>query len=40
MDVDGLRDYVRREYLVGDRIQVNLLREGKRLSLPMTLQTR
>jgi predicted metalloprotease with PDZ domain len=30
--------HVRRNYLVGDRITLNLLRDGKRLNLPYTLQ--
>jgi S1-C subfamily serine protease len=38
MDVNGFRRYVSREYLAGDRVQVNVLRDGKRLSLPLTLQ--
>jgi S1-C subfamily serine protease len=37
-DSDALRDHVRRHYLVGDRIQVNVLRDGKRLNLPLTLR--
>jgi S1-C subfamily serine protease len=38
MNADGFRRYVGREYLVGDRVTVNVLREGKRLSLPLTLR--
>ena len=38
MSVDGLPRYVQRSYLVGDRVQVDLLRGGKRLSLPLTLR--
>ena len=30
--------YVRRSYLVGDRVTINLIRDGKRLNLPMTLR--
>lgn len=38
MDAFGLDRYVHRAYLVGDRIQVNILRDGKRLRLPLTLR--
>jgi hypothetical protein len=38
MDAGDLYQYVRREYLVGDEVRVNLLRGGKRLSLPVTLR--
>ena len=38
MDAYGLDRYVRREYLVGDRVTINVLRDGKRLSLPLTLR--
>src|SRR5262249_50128869 len=31
-------EHVRRHYLVGDRVTVNILRDGKRLELPLTLQ--
>jgi serine protease Do len=34
-----LREYVSREYLVGDRVEVDVLRGGKRLSLPFTLRS-
>lgn len=37
MDVIDFLTYVRRNYLIGDRVTVNLLRAGKRLNLPMTL---
>jgi S1-C subfamily serine protease len=37
-DVWGLQALVRREYLVGDRVTVNVLRDGKRLDLPLTLR--
>ncbi|MCH7729382.1 MAG: PDZ domain-containing protein, partial [Planctomycetes bacterium] len=30
--------YVRRTYIVGDRVKINILRDGKRLNLPMTLK--
>jgi S1-C subfamily serine protease len=36
-DVIDFLNYVRRNYLVGDRVTVNILRDGKRLNLPMTL---
>jgi serine protease Do len=38
MDVDRFLKYVERHYLVGDRVTVNLVRDGKRLDLPMTLR--
>jgi serine protease Do len=38
MDGYGLDRYVRREYLVGDRVTINVLREGKRLSVPLPLR--
>jgi len=37
IDVDCFYYHVRRNYLSGDRVAVNLLRDGKRLSLPLTL---
>jgi S1-C subfamily serine protease len=37
MDVIDFLRYVRRTYLIGDRVTVNLLRDGKRMNLPMTL---
>jgi S1-C subfamily serine protease len=37
MDVD-LQEHVRRQYLVGDRITLNVLREGQRVDLPLTLR--
>lgn len=37
MTVDGFLGYVRRNYLVGDRITLNLIRDGKRLDLPVKL---
>jgi hypothetical protein len=33
----SLREFVHREYLVGDRIQLVVLRDGKRLTLPVLL---
>ncbi len=38
MDAGDLYQFVRREYLVGDQIQIDLLRDGKRLRLPVTLR--
>jgi hypothetical protein len=35
-DVSGFQRYIERNYLVGDQVTVNLLRDGKRLNLPMT----
>jgi hypothetical protein len=37
MDVIDFLRYVRRTYLIGDKVTVNLLRDGKRMNLPMTL---
>jgi S1-C subfamily serine protease len=37
MDVIDFLKYVRRNYLIGDQVTVNILRDGKRLNLPMTL---
>jgi len=34
---ESLQDYIRREYLVGDRLELTLLREGKRLTVPIVL---
>jgi S1-C subfamily serine protease len=36
-DVDGFLRYVQRNYLVGDFVTVNVLREGKRMDFPMKL---
>jgi serine protease Do len=36
-DVDGFVRHVQRNYLFGDRVTVNLIREGKRMDLTMTL---
>jgi S1-C subfamily serine protease len=36
MDVDDFLRYVERNYLIGDKATVNLLRDGKRLNLTMT----
>lgn len=38
MDILDFLRHVRRNYLVGDRVTVNLIRDGKRLDLPMTLR--
>jgi S1-C subfamily serine protease len=38
IDAEGLRDLVRQQYLVGDRIKIHVLREGKRLELMLTLR--
>jgi hypothetical protein len=37
-DAFGFLHYIRRNYLIGDRVTVNLLRDGQRLNLPMTLR--
>jgi serine protease Do len=37
MDVDGFLRYIERNYLIGDKVTVNLVRDGKRMNLPMTL---
>jgi serine protease Do len=37
LDFADLYQYVRTEYLVGDRVTVHVFREGKRLSFPLTL---
>ena len=36
MDVAGFAHYLQANYLVGDQVTVNLIRDGKRLNLPMT----
>ncbi len=38
MDLLDFLRYVRRNFLVGDQVTVNLIRDGKRLKLPMTLR--
>ncbi len=38
MTVDEFLGYVRRNYLIGDRITLNVLRDGKRLELPLKLK--
>jgi serine protease Do len=38
MDVGDFIHYVARNYLVGDKVTVNVLRDGKRLDLVMTLK--
>ena len=37
MDVIDFLKYVRRNYLIGEQVTVNILRDGQRLNLPMTL---
>jgi serine protease Do len=37
MDANGFVRYVERNYVIGDRVTVNVLRDGKRLDLKMTL---
>ncbi len=36
-DAEGFRDHIRQNYVIGDRVTVNLLRDGKRTNLAMTL---
>jgi S1-C subfamily serine protease len=38
MDAGDFYQYVRREYLVGDRITINVLRDGRRVNVPLTLR--
>jgi serine protease Do len=38
MDVDDFLRYVQRNYLIGDRVTINILRDGKRKDLPLTLK--
>jgi serine protease Do len=38
MTVDQFLAHVRKNYLVGDRVTLNILREGKRLDLPLKLR--
>ena len=40
MDVYGFQDWVRREFLVGDTLKVSLMRDGKRMVLPVVLGRR
>ncbi len=37
MDVNGFQHYIQRNYFAGDRVIVNLLRDGKRMDIPMPL---
>jgi serine protease DegQ len=37
-DYYGFITYVQRHYIAGDQVMVDLIRDGKRLSLPMTLR--
>jgi S1-C subfamily serine protease len=36
MDVAGFARYIQGNYLVGDKVTVNIIRDGKRLKLPLT----
>jgi serine protease Do len=38
INVTQFPGYIRRNYLVGDRITINIIRDGKRLNLPLTLR--
>jgi hypothetical protein len=38
LEVDGFLGYLRQNYLVGDRVVLNVVRDGKRVDLPMTLK--
>jgi len=38
LTVDQFLGYVRQNYLVGERLTLNVLREGKRVDLPWTLR--
>lgn len=38
MDAYDFQDYVRENYIVGDEVAVHLMRDGKRLDLPMKLR--
>jgi hypothetical protein len=38
INVTQFPGYIRRNYLVGDRITINVIRDGKRLDLPLTLR--
>lgn len=38
LTVDEFQHYMQRSYLIGDRVIVNLLRDGRRVDLPMTLR--
>ena len=40
MDTYGFQDWVRREFLVGDTLKVTLMRDGKRMVLPVVLGRR
>lgn len=37
MDMIGFQYFIQRNYFAGDRVTVNLLRDGKRMDVPMTL---
>jgi hypothetical protein len=38
MDVDAFQRYVQGHYLIGDRVTINLIRDDKPMSLPMTFR--
>jgi predicted metalloprotease with PDZ domain len=38
LSMAGFLRYIERNYLAGDRVTINVLRDGKRLNLPMTLR--
>jgi hypothetical protein len=38
MSMEQFLGHVRRSYLVGDRVTLNIIRDGKRLDLPMKLR--
>ena len=37
LDMAGFQHYIQRNYFEGDRVIVNLLRDGKRMDIPVTL---
>jgi len=37
-DAGTFTDYIRHEYLAGDRVTLNVVRDGKRVNLPLTLR--
>jgi predicted metalloprotease with PDZ domain len=38
LDADDFRDWIRREYLIGDTVKIDVLRDGKRVSVPFTFR--
>ncbi len=38
MDASDFQDYVAKRYIVGDRVDINVIRDGQRMTLEMTLQ--